>query len=111
MASTCYGQYMLRATTPEVQRKLASLGLSPLARPFFSPLARCDSNTCSNAHVSGCVNDVTCMYSRQRMYLVLHSMQQWEFASANSSSEHRSELEQPSNFPAGGLGRAHLKVA
>ena len=45
------------------------------------------------------------------MYLVLHSMQQWEFASANSSSDHRSELEQLSNFPAGGGGKAYLKAA
>ena len=45
------------------------------------------------------------------MYLMLHSMQQWEFASANSSSDHRSELEQLSNFPAGGAGKAYLKLA
>ena len=72
---------------------------------------RCDSNTCARTHVSNGVNHSVFTNGMQRVYHALHSIQQWQFDRPNSSSDHRSGLEQLSNRPASGAGRAHLLLA
>ena len=84
---------------------------SGLARQPMQNLRRCDSNTCARMHVSTGVNHSLCTNGMQRVYHTLHSIQQWQFDRPNSSSDHRSGLEQLSNRPASGAGRAHLLLA
>ena len=72
---------------------------------------RCDFNTCKHMHASDHASHGMGTHRMQRMYHTPHLTQQWGFDSANPSSDRRSELEQLSNFPAGGGGKAYLKVA
>ena len=71
---------------------------------------RCDGSTCTHAHVNDCTHARKMQDGMQRMCYTLHFTQQLQFDSANSNSDHRSELEWLSNCPAGGAGNAHLTV-
>ena len=88
-----------------------SFPICDLDRQPVQNLRHCESRTCARMHVSTGVNHSLCTNGMQRVYHTLHSIQQWQFDRPNSSSDHRSELEQPSNSPASGAGRAHLLLA
>ena len=100
--------------SPCKQRHLRTKKCFPicdLARYPVQFSCRCNFNTCKHTHASDHASHGMRAQRMQRMYHTPHLTQQWEFDRANSSSDHRSELEQLSNFPAGGAGKAYLKVA
>ena len=100
--------------SPCKQRHLRTKKCFPICDLACYPVqfsCRCDFNTCKHMHASDHASHGMGTHRMQRMYHTPHLTQQWEFDSANSSSDRRSELEQLSNFPAGGGGKAYLKVA
>ena len=70
----------------------------------------CDGNTCTNTHVNDCASHRNCMMECSACITRRIPCSNCSFDSANSNSDHRSELEWLSNCPAGGTGKAHLTV-
>ena len=101
----------MRAATPAKHSKLPGLRVCLLHRGLFMSLRFQHLRTYAREQRRYGVNHSVCTNGMQRVYHALHSIQQWQFDRPNSSSDHRSGLEQLSNRPASGAGRAHLLLA